>query len=234
MGPRTGTFTTFSVNSYCKTALLKGYANLKPPNGTWEYVDWVLLRQQNAERRPLLGSWYGFTDLLGPAHYRTQFPYLYMKELGLASPCGLSSSSMPLVCDSSGLASKALIDSKSLLTYLNSPVGTVVKDGEKPVKVQSQIPKHQSRGLKNSLGTGLVIMSEFVPNGYPGWGGVAMCPCCTLGFCLLARKCLSPLWNNYFDGIMELEEALGSSNTVDFKLCSCSPVLGQVSSSCQE
>lgn len=105
-------------------------------------------------------------------------------------------------------------------------MGTVVKDGEKSARVQSQIPKYQSRGLKNSHGIGVVIMSEFVSNGYPGWGGVAMCPCCTLCFCLLAQKCLSPLWNKYFDGIMELEEALGSPNTVDFKLCSYSSWAG--------
>lgn len=80
---------------------------------------------------------------------------------------------------------------KTLLTLLKRPpkLRIVVKDGEKPVQVQRQISKHQSRGLKNHMAQGLVINSELVPNGYPGQKG-AKCSCYTLGFCLLVQKCL--------------------------------------------
>lgn len=96
-----------------------------------------------------------------------------------------------------------------------------MKSGEKPAQVQEQIPKPLSTGLNNHMAQGLV--PEFVSNEtWGGKGGAIMYPCSTLGFCLLVQKCLPPLWNECF-GVIELEEALGPSNTADFKLCSLPP-----------
>lgn len=90
-------------NCYCKIALLKDCANIKSPSSTWEYVEWVLLRQENAEGGLLTGSRCGFTtDLLGSCPGSASVSPSVLKELDWPTPTAFPSSSMLFVCDSSG------------------------------------------------------------------------------------------------------------------------------------